>query len=47
MSKENDILIENLNIIDLSENFIYCKSYEENCNLIKFIEKYQNLTQIK
>ena len=43
----NDILIENLNIIDLSENFIYCKSYEENCSLIKFIEKYQNLTQMK
>ena len=43
----NDILIENLNALDLSENFISCKSYEENCILIKFIEKYQNLTQIK
>ena len=41
------IFLKNLFALDLSENLISCKSYEENCILIKFIEKYQNLTQIK
>ena len=44
---ENNILLENLKIIDLSENFIECKKYEENVELINFIEKYQKIEKIK
>ena len=43
----DEILLENLKAIDLSENVIPCKEYDENVNLVKFIEKYKNLEQIK
>ena len=42
-----DILLEKLNCIDLSENEILCNKYEESFCLIKFIEKYQSLEKIK
>ena len=43
----DDILMEKLNIIDLSENEIKCQKFEESFALVKFIEKNQNLEQIK
>ena len=41
------ISLEKLKVLDLSENEIPCKEYEENEALVKFIEKYKNLEQIK
>lgn len=43
----DEILLENLNVLDLSENEIQCKKYEENEFLKSFIQKYQNLEVIK
>ena len=43
----DDILMEELKSIDLSENDIICKEYDENMALVKFIQKYKNLQQIK
>ena len=43
----DEITLESLNIIDLSENTIECKTIEENENLIKFIVKNKNLEMIK
>ena len=42
----NEILLEQLNTLDLSENDIGCDKFEESVSLIEFIEKYQNLKQI-
>ena len=43
----NDISLENLKTIDLSENVIPLKEYEENKFLVEFIKKNKNLEQIK
>ena len=43
----DQISLEKLNVIDLSENEISCKEYDEAEGLAKFIEKNQNLEQIK
>ena len=43
----DQISLENLNILDLSENEVPCKEYDETEGLVKFIEKYKNLEQIK
>ena len=43
----DDILLENINIIDLSENNIRCTNFEDNENLVKLIKKYNNLEMIK
>ena len=43
----DEILLEKLNIMDLSENEISCNKYEDSVGLVKFIEKYQNLKKIK
>ena len=43
----DEITLESLNIVDLSENTIECKTFEENENLIKFIIKNKNLEMIK
>ena len=42
-----DISLERLNVLDFSENDLPCKEYEESVGLIKFIEKYNNLEQLK
>ena len=44
---DEDISLENLSVLDLSENEIDCSEYEDNIGLIKFIEKYNNLEQLK
>ena len=43
----DQISLEKLNILDLSENEVPCKEYDEAAGLVKFIEKYKNLEQIK
>ena len=43
----DDIYLENLKTIDLSENVIPVKEYPENVSLVEFIKKYKNLEQIK
>ena len=43
----DQISLDKLNVIDLSENEIPCKEYDEAEGLVKFIEKYQNLEQVK
>ena len=42
-----DISLENLKILDLSQNEIFCKKIEENDFLIQFIKKYTNLEILK
>ena len=44
---DEDISLEELNVLDLSENELRCKEYEENVGLIKLVEKYNNLEQLK
>ena len=44
---DEDISLEKLSVLDLSENEIDCAEYEDNIGLIKFIEKYNNLEQLK
>jgi len=44
---DDEIKIEKLTSLNLSENYIDCQKYEENEYLIKFIEKYQKLEAIK
>ena len=44
---DEDISLEKLSVLDLSENNIDCAEYEDNIGLIKFIEKYNNLEQLK
>ena len=43
----DEILLENINIIDLSENNIRCTNFVDNENLVKLIKKYNNLEMIK
>ena len=44
---DNEINLEKLTSLNLSENQIDCQKYEENEYLIKFIEKYKKLEVIK
>ena len=43
----DEILLENINTIDLSENNIACLKFQSNENLVKLIKKYHNLEMIK
>ena len=43
----DEIMLENLNVLDLSHNEIDCNEYEENEFLVKCIKKYTNLKSIK
>ena len=43
----DEISLENLKILDLSQNEIFCKKIEENDFLIQFIKKYTNLEILK
>jgi len=44
---DDEINLEKLTSLNLSENYIDCQKYEENEYLIKFIEKYEKLEVIK
>ena len=43
----DDIILENLNSFDLSQNIITCEKYNENESLVNFIKKHQNLEKLK
>ena len=43
----DEIVLENINVLDLSENEISCQNYENHEFLVKFVLKYINLKSIK
>ena len=43
----DEILFENINVLDMSENTLNCDKIEENEALRKFVERYTNLKAIK
>jgi hypothetical protein len=43
----DEILLDNINVLDISENTINCDKIEENEALRKFVERYTNLKTIK
>ena len=47
MLDNEEICLDNLNFIDLSENEIICNTIEKTENLAKFIKKYQNFENIQ